>query len=91
MKYYNESFTLYSLPPQPLYGKSWILLNETINELLRINPMCVVVTSVERRRGDNIDSFLKMMTDMEFVRDVEKVWEDDKGKPVEIYVTRGIS
>jgi len=74
---------------EPLYGKSWISLNETLNELLRINPKCVIVTSVERRRGDNIDSFLEMMKGMEFVENVEKVWEDDKGKPIEIYVTQG--
>eukprot|EP00956_Cyclotella_meneghiniana_P007384 scaffold10076_cov69-Cyclotella_meneghiniana.AAC.1 len=76
---------------EPLYGKSWMPLNETINELLRINPQCVVITSVERRRGDNIDSFLEMMRGMEFVGHVEQVWKDDERKPVEIYVTRGIS
>lgn len=75
---------------EPLYGKSWIPLNELINELLRVNNQCVVVTSVERRRGDNIDSFLEMMRGMEFVGSVEKVWEDDKGKPIEIYVTCGL-
>ena len=75
---------------EPLYGKSWIPLNETINELLRINPRCFVVTSVERRRGDNIESFLEMMRGMEFVGDVDKVWEDREGKPIEIYVTKGI-
>ena len=75
---------------EPLYGKSWIPLNESINELLRVNCQCVVVTSVERRRGDNIDSFMEMMRGMEFVGSVDKVWEDDKGKPIEIYVTCGI-
>ena len=76
---------------EPLYGKSWMPLNETINELLRVNPLCVVITSVERRRGDNIDSFLEMMRGMEFVGNVEQVWKDDERKPVEIYVTRGVS
>ncbi|KAL3805747.1 hypothetical protein ACHAW5_003827 [Stephanodiscus triporus] len=28
---------------------SWRLLNETINELLRVNPRCLVVSSMERR------------------------------------------
>lgn len=76
---------------EPLYGKSWIPLNETINELLRINPKCFVVTSVERRGGDNIESFLEMMRGMEHVGTVEKVWEDREGKPIEIYITKGIS
>ena len=76
---------------EPLYGKSWILLNETINKLLRVNPLCVVVTSVERRQGDEIDSFLEQMKGMEYVKDVEKVWEEEKDKHIQIYVTRGVS
>ncbi|KAL3805192.1 hypothetical protein ACHAW5_010165 [Stephanodiscus triporus] len=37
---------------------SWRLLNETINELLRVNPRCLVVSSMERRVADGIDGFL---------------------------------
>jgi hypothetical protein len=76
---------------EPLYGKSWILLNETINELLRVNPLCVVVTSVERRQDDGIDSFLEQMICMEFVGGVEKVWEEKRRNTcIEIYVTQGV-
>ncbi|KAL7483232.1 hypothetical protein ACHAW6_008883 [Cyclotella cf. meneghiniana] len=76
---------------EPLYGKSWVLLNEVINELLRVNPLCVVVTSVERRQDDGIDSFLEQMIGMEFVGSVEKVWEEKrKHTCIEIYVTQGV-
>lgn len=74
---------------EPLYGKSWHLLNETIDELLRVNPKCVVVSSMERRGpADGIDLFIEEMKNMEFVGCVEKVYYDEKRK-IEIYVTRG--
>lgn len=75
---------------EPLYGKSWHLLNETIDELLKVNPKCVVVSSMERRgQADGIDLFIDEMKEMEFVGSVEKVYFDEKRK-VEIYVTRGL-
>lgn len=75
---------------EPLYGKSWHLLNETIDELLRINPKCVVVSSMERRGpADGIDLFIEEMNNMEYVGNVEKVYYDEKRK-IEIYVTRGL-
>jgi hypothetical protein len=46
---------------------------------------------VERRQGDEIDSFLEQMKGMEYVKDVEKVWEEEKDKHIQIYVTRGVS
>ena len=69
---------------------SWHLLNDTIDELLRINPRCIVVSSVERRAADGIDEFLCEMRDMENVGGVEKVWSEE-GRQIEIYVTRGRS
>lgn len=75
---------------EPLYGKSWHLLNETIDELLRVNPKCVVVSSMERRGpADGIDLFIEEMKNMKNVGNVEKVYYDEKRK-IEIYVTRGL-
>eukprot|EP00581_Thalassiosira_minuscula_P000187 CAMPEP_0183736282 /NCGR_PEP_ID=MMETSP0737-20130205/48962_1 /TAXON_ID=385413 /ORGANISM="Thalassiosira miniscula, Strain CCMP1093" /LENGTH=289 /DNA_ID=CAMNT_0025970237 /DNA_START=171 /DNA_END=1037 /DNA_ORIENTATION=- len=59
---------------EPLYGKSWHLLNETIDELLSVNPKCVVLSSMERRQADGIDKFLEEMRNMEHVGSVERVW-----------------
>lgn len=73
---------------EPLYGKSWELLVEVIDELLKINPKCVVISSVERRRADGIDSFVERMKSCEHVGNVEQVLRDDKLK-LEIYVTTG--
>eukprot|EP00571_Detonula_confervacea_P011882 CAMPEP_0172302460 /NCGR_PEP_ID=MMETSP1058-20130122/4158_1 /TAXON_ID=83371 /ORGANISM="Detonula confervacea, Strain CCMP 353" /LENGTH=273 /DNA_ID=CAMNT_0013012943 /DNA_START=54 /DNA_END=872 /DNA_ORIENTATION=+ len=57
---------------EPLYGDSWHLLNETIDELLKVNPKCVVISSMERRAADGIDNFLEEMRNMEHVGSVEK-------------------
>ncbi|KAL7534643.1 hypothetical protein ACHAXR_006009 [Thalassiosira sp. AJA248-18] len=75
---------------EPLYGKSWHLLNETIDELLKVNPQCVVISSMERRQADGIDNFLEEMRKMDHVGSVEKVWLEE-GRKIEIYVTRGIN
>lgn len=74
---------------EPLYGLSWHLLNETIDELLKVNPKCVVISSMERRAADGIDNFLEEMRNMDHVGSVEKVWVDE-GRKIEIYLTRGI-
>ena len=73
---------------EPLYGKSWELLVEVIDELLKINPKCFVISSVERRRADGIDSFVERMKSCEHVGNVEQVLRDDKLQ-LEIYVTTG--
>ena len=73
---------------EPLYGDSWHLLNETIDELLKVNPKCLVVSSMERRQADGIDQFLEEMRSMGNVGSVEKVWSEEKRK-IEIYITRG--
>uniref|UniRef100_A0A7S0AG38 Calmodulin-lysine N-methyltransferase n=1 Tax=Minutocellus polymorphus TaxID=265543 RepID=A0A7S0AG38_9STRA len=73
---------------EPLYGKSWELLVEVIDELLKINPKCVVVSSVERRRADGIDGFVQRMKSCEHVGSVVQVLRDDKLQ-LEIYVTTG--
>lgn len=74
---------------EPLYGQSWHLLNETIDELLRVNPSCLVLSSMERRgAADGIDKFLYEMQTLNHVGSVEKVWSEDE-RNIEIYVTRG--
>ncbi|KAL7471603.1 hypothetical protein ACHAXS_011909 [Conticribra weissflogii] len=74
---------------EPLYGKSWKLLLETIDELLRVNPKCKVVTSVERRQADGIDKFLAEMNRLKNVGGVEKAMSDED-KRIEIFVTTGV-
>ena len=37
----------------------WHLLNETIDELLKVNPQCVVLSSMERRAADVIDIYIR--------------------------------
>jgi len=74
---------------EPLYGKSWRMLLETIDELLRVNPKCKVVTSVERRQADGIDKFLAEMNRLKNVGGVEKVMADEE-KKIEIFVTTGV-
>ena len=50
---------------------SWHLLNKMIDELLRVNPRCLVVSSMERRVADGIDGFLDEMRKMDHVGGVE--------------------
>ena len=76
---------------EPLYGKSWHLLNETIDELLKVNPQCIVVSSMERRGvHDGIDAFVEEMRDMDHVGSVDRVWCEEGKRKIEIYITRGI-
>jgi predicted nicotinamide N-methyase len=64
---------------EPLYVKSWHLLNETIDELLRVNPICLVLSSMERRGvADGIDTFLDEMRNLNHVGSVEKVWAEEE-------------
>ena len=68
---------------------SWHLLNETIDELLKVNPKCIVISSMERRNGDGIDVFLAEMRSMAHVGEVTKVWSEEGRTKIEIYETRG--
>jgi Putative methyltransferase. len=74
---------------EPLYGKSWELLVEVIDECLRVNPKCIVVTSAERRNADGIELFVQRMKESAYVGSVEKVMADSS-RNLELYVTRGI-
>ena len=46
-------------------------MNKTINEQLRVNPQCLVVSSMERRVADGIDRFLDEIRKMDHVGGVE--------------------
>jgi hypothetical protein len=74
---------------EPLYGNSWELLAEVIDESLKLNPSCYIVTSVERRTADGIDNFIMTMRKSKYVGSVEKVLEDKK-KKLELYITKGL-
>ena len=69
--------------------QSWHLLNETIDELLLVNPNCIVISSMERRNADGIDDFLEEMRCMANVGTVTKVWSEEGKTRIEIYQTRG--
>jgi len=77
---------------EPLYGKSWESLVEVIDECLKLNPQCVVFTSVERRRqgqvDDGIDRFVDRMRKCKSVCSVEMVLEDEQLQ-LQLYVTKG--
>jgi predicted nicotinamide N-methyase len=73
---------------EPLYGDSWKLLIVCMEELLRKNPRTLMVTSVERRASDGIDSFLDTLRQSPHVSCVDCVFED-RDYRLEIYVTRG--
>ncbi len=55
----------------PSLQGSWHLLNETINELLRVNPRCLVVSSMERRVANGIDGLLDEMRKLDHVGGME--------------------
>lgn len=74
---------------EPLYGKSWELLVEVMEECLRINPNTIMLTSVERRNFDGIDEFVQKLQDSPHVSNVEKVFSDVPYK-IEIYLARGV-
>jgi len=71
---------------EPLYGKSWELLVEVCDELLKENPDLVCLHSMERRNGDGIDSFLRALAALDSVVKVEKVYSEDV---IEIYLVYG--
>lgn len=73
---------------EPLYGKSWELLAEVIDECLNVNPKCIIYTSVERRRADGIQDFVARVKELPHVGKMVKVLEDEKRK-LELYVTTG--
>mmetsp|Transcript_24544 Transcript_24544/g.44395 ORF Transcript_24544/g.44395 Transcript_24544/m.44395 type:complete len:167 (-) Transcript_24544:976-1476(-) len=73
---------------EPLYGESWKALVEVIDEILRVNPKCLVLTSCERRNADGIPNFLEAMQQSSHVSQVDLVHFDPMNN-IELYITRG--
>jgi len=73
---------------EPLYGESWKFLVDAIDELLFVNPKCLVLSSVERRNGDGIEKFLAAQEVSKNISHVELVHKDEKNN-IELYVTHG--
>ena len=73
---------------EPLYGDSWKLLADVQDELLQMNPLALVLTSVERRNADAIDDYLERLESLPHVSKVEQVWRDD-GFRIQIYRAYG--
>lgn len=74
---------------EPLYGDSWKLLADVMEELLRVNPKALMLTSCERRPADSIDQFLERLQTSKYISSVETVWTDPKFN-IEIYHAKGI-
>jgi hypothetical protein len=71
---------------EPLYGESWMLLADVIDELLSINPKTIVLVSCERRNHDGVDKFISRLRRDEHVGSVLLALA--KGK-IEIYKVNG--
>jgi Lysine methyltransferase len=74
---------------EPLYGQSWKLLVEAMDELLRINPATIMITSLERRKADGVDKFLEALKQSDHVSKVDRL-DFESGYPeVQIYRIHG--
>jgi hypothetical protein len=58
---------------EPLYGESWRMLLECQQELLRLKPDTYMLTAVERRRLDGVDTYLQCLKDSPVVDRIEQV------------------
>ena len=71
---------------EPLYGLSWKCLVEATDELLRVNPQTIMITSLERRKADGIDNFLVALEQSPNIQKVERLLEFDSKYPeVQLY------
>ena len=71
---------------EPLYGSSWCKLAECQEEFLRLNPDTYMLTSVERRRADGVDSYIALLEKSPVVERIELAEIPfDYPKEVEIY------
>ena len=70
---------------EPLYGLSWKLLVETMDELLKVNPDAVVITSLERRKADGVDNFLAALVEStSHISKVERILLSSSSYPIKI-------
>ena len=78
---------------EPLYGKdSWQALADVLSVIAERSPSTLLVTSVERRKGDGLEDFLQRLTSSGKVGPIPRVFrdDDDKHHVIEIYVTQGM-
>jgi hypothetical protein len=71
---------------EPLYGESWKLLADVIDELLCVNSKAIVLVSCERRTHDGVDKFILRMEGEKHVASVNLVLS--KGN-IELYKISG--
>jgi hypothetical protein len=73
---------------EPLYGDSWKSLVSVLDTILEQSPDAIVLTSVERRTADGIDSFLQGLENSPHISHVMRVFRDDDYR-IEIYQAYG--
>lgn len=74
---------------EPLYGKSWQPLAQTMELFCRENARCVVIMCVERRNQDGVDAFLAFVaseTQLEY--ELREHAEGSKQNRLELYYLR---
>lgn len=79
---------------EPLYGRdAWEALADVLAYMAKVSPNTLLVTSVERRRGDGLESFFERLVSKGTVAPIQQVLRDDRDKHhvIEIYVTHGIA
>ena len=76
---------------EPLYGDSWKLLADVLEQMLKKDPNTLCLTSCERRgiTADGVDNFLLKLEASPHVSSVTKVWCDEEYK-IEIYQAHGV-
>jgi hypothetical protein len=73
---------------EPLYGTSYTALAHVLSWALQQNPQALVLTSVERRNQDGVDTFLELLRQSPHVSAVDRVWHDEEYH-IEIYQAMG--
>jgi predicted nicotinamide N-methyase len=79
---------------EPLYGRdSWEALADVLGYVGKVSPKTVLVTSVERRRGDGLEQFFERLEGKGTVAPIQLVLRNDEDKHhvIEIYITYGIA
>jgi hypothetical protein len=79
---------------EPLYGRdAWEALADVLGSLAKKSPNTLLVTSVERRRGDGLENFFERLLATGSVAPIKQVLrnDDDKHHIIEIYITHGMN
>ena len=78
---------------EPLYGReAWVSLANVLSEIALVSPSTLLVTSLERRNGDNVEGFLEKLESSGTVETpIRRVvrHDEDPHHVIEIYVTKG--